>query len=83
MEPARHALGALLTEQGRSEEAVAVYEANLARYPDNGWALHGLAEGLRKLGRTDEASDAQARFETAWADADTVIPGSCFCRTKT
>jgi tetratricopeptide (TPR) repeat protein len=82
MEPARHALGALLTEQGRYEEAIAVYEANLARYPENGWALHGLAEGLQRLGRDDEAAIAQARFQAAWADADTVIPGSCFCRTK-
>ena len=82
MEPARHALGALLTEQGRSEEAVAVYQANLERYPNNGWALHGLAEGLRKLGRHDEAAEVQAKFEQAWEGADTVIPGSCFCRTK-
>jgi tetratricopeptide (TPR) repeat protein len=83
MEPARHALGALLTEQGRFDEAVAVYQANLARYPDNGWALHGLAEGLERLGRDEEATAAQARFDAAWADADTVIPGSCFCRTGT
>jgi len=82
MEPARHALGALLTEQGRYEEAISVYEANLARYPENGWALHGLAEGLQKLGREEEAADAQARFKAAWAGSDTVIPGSCFCRTK-
>ena len=83
MEPARHALGALLTEQKRFEEAVSVYEANLARYPENGWALHGLAEGLERLGRDEEATAAQARFDAAWADADTVIPGSCFCRTGT
>ncbi len=83
MEPARHALGALLTEQKRYEEAVSVYEANLARYPENGWALHGLAEGLRGLGRSDEADAVQARFQTAWDDADVVIPGSCFCRTQT
>jgi tetratricopeptide (TPR) repeat protein len=82
MEPARHALGALLTEQGHYEEAAAVYEANLARYPENGWALHGLAECLRRLGRKDEAKAAQARFEKAWAGSDTKIPGSCFCRTK-
>jgi tetratricopeptide (TPR) repeat protein len=82
MEPARHALGALLTEQGRYEEAVAVYEANLARYPNNGWALHGLAEGLRGLGRAEEAAAAQAEFDTAWAGSDTAIPGSCFCRTR-
>ena len=80
MEPARHALGALLTEQRRYEEAVAVYEANLARYPNNGWALHGLAESLEGLGRKEAAAAAQARFERAWADSDTVIPGSCFCK---
>ena len=55
---------------------------NLARYPDNGWALHGLAECLRRLGRSEEAEAVQARFDTAWADSDTIIPGSCFCRTK-
>ena len=82
MEPARHALGALLTEQKRYEEAVAVYEANLERYPENGWALHGLAEGLRGLGRAEEAEAVQARFQAAWTDADVVIPGSCFCRTE-
>jgi tetratricopeptide (TPR) repeat protein len=82
MEPARHALGALLTEQRRFEEAIEVYEANLARYPENGWALHGLHECLLRLGRKDEAAAAQARFDAAWADSDTVIPGSCFCRTK-
>jgi len=82
MEPARHALGALLTEQGHYEEAAEVYRANLARYPENGWALHGLAECLRGLGRTAEAADVQARFAQAWARSDTVLPGSCFCRTK-
>ena len=82
MEPARHALGALLVEQGKHEEAVSVYQANLARYPENGWALHGLAESYSKLGREKEAADARARFEKAWAEADTKIPGSCFCRTK-
>jgi tetratricopeptide (TPR) repeat protein len=81
MEPARHALGALLTEQGRYEEALAVYEANLARYPENGWALHGMAECLRGLGLPDAARSAEARFQKAWARADTKIPGSCFCRT--
>ena len=83
MEPARHALGALLTEQGRYQEAVEVYLANLERYPENGWALHGLAECLQELGRQAEAADARARFERAWVRSDTTIPGSCFCRTGT
>ena len=82
MEPARHALGALLTAQGRYEEGVAVYRANLERYPDNGWALHGLAECLRGLGRDDEAEEIEARFEEAWARADVTIPGSCYCRIE-
>jgi tetratricopeptide (TPR) repeat protein len=83
MEPARHALGALLTEQGRYEEATKVYERNLERYPENGWALHGLAECMRSLGDAEKAADYEARFEKAWARSDTVIPGSCFCKTVT
>ena len=81
MEPARHALGALLTEQGHFDEALAVYERNLERYPENGWALHGLAECLRGQGRETEADDVEARFEAAWVRSDIAIPGSCFCRT--
>ena len=80
MEPARHALGALLTEQGRFEEAMAVYARNLERYPENGWALHGLAECAEGLGRMREAKEFRARFEKAFAGADIEIPGSCFCK---
>jgi len=82
MEPARHALGALLVDQGRFAEAREVYEADLVRYPENGWALNGLAECLAGLGREREAAEASARFERAWARADTEIPGSCFCRVR-
>jgi len=82
MEPARHALGALLTEQKRYAEAERVYRRNLKRYPENGWALHGLAECLDGLGRPEEAKAVRARFEKAWARADTEIPGSCFCKTS-
>ncbi len=81
MEPARHALGALLTERGRFTAAEQVYRANLERYPENGWALHGLAECLAELGRHAEAEQMRARFAKAWAHADVEIPGSCFCRT--
>ncbi|QDU68122.1 tetratricopeptide repeat protein [Engelhardtia mirabilis] len=80
MEPVRHALGALLTEQGHYVEAEAVYRENLRRYPENGWALHGLAECLRGQGRTAEAARVQERFDAAWKRSDVVIPGSCFCK---
>jgi tetratricopeptide (TPR) repeat protein len=82
MEPARHALGALLVDQGRHAEALAVYERDLERYPENGWALFGLAECLTGLGREREAADVRRRFERAWARADVEIPGSCFCRVR-
>ena len=53
MQPARHALGALLLEQGEIERAEAVYREDLGfdssvirarRHPNNVWSLHGLAE---------------------------------------
>ena len=45
MQPPRHALGALLLEQGEVVEAATVFAADLAAHPGgNVWALHGLAE---------------------------------------
>ncbi len=82
MEPVRHALGALLLEQGRVEEAEAVYRQDLRVHPDNGWALHGLAECLGLTGRPAEAMEVDKRFRQAWANSDLEIKASCFCRTK-
>jgi tetratricopeptide (TPR) repeat protein len=90
MQPVRHALGALLLEQGRVEEAAAVYEGDLgldgtlsrpAQHPDNVWSLHGYVECLQRLGRHDEAAPMQARLDLAVARADEGIGSSCFCRT--
>ena len=56
---AAHALGALLLEQGRVEQAAAVYKADLGKddslvrpsqHPDNVWSLHGYAECCERLG---------------------------------
>lgn len=81
MQPVRHALGALLLQVGRVADAELVYREDLARHAENGWALHGLAECLRRQGKTDEATAVGARFERAWTRADTQLRGSCFCRT--
>jgi tetratricopeptide (TPR) repeat protein len=89
MQPVRHALGALLLEQGRVDEAVAVYRADLGlestlsrvkRHPDNVWSLHGYVECLRRLGRHNELKSAQLRLDLAAARADARIAASCFCR---
>jgi len=81
MQPVRHALGALLLEQGRLEEAEAVYRRDLELHPGNGWSLHGLAECLSRSGRKAEAETVRSQFGDAWSRADTKIKASCFCRT--
>ena len=89
MQPPRHAYGALLLEQGRVEDAAAVYSADLGvddtlprahRHPKNVWALHGYHECLVKLGRTAEAQNVNEMLKRAAADADVPIISSCFCR---
>jgi hypothetical protein len=65
------------------EAAIAFFQrADLALHPGNGWAIHGLAECLRRTGRAEEAADVDRRFESAWARADIEIKGSCYCRTR-
>ncbi len=83
MQPVRHALGALLLEQGQVAEAEAVYRADLARHPGNGWALTGLAECLERGGHPAEAGQVRAQFAKAWRGADTPVAASCFCRLET
>jgi len=83
LQPVRHALGALLLEQGQVEEAEQVYRADLVHHPENGWALHGLAECLRRSDRADEAAKVQERFTRSWSHADIPLAASCYCRLKT
>jgi tetratricopeptide (TPR) repeat protein len=47
MQPARHALGALLLEQKNLQEAEKVYREDLKAHPNNCWSLQGLEECLR------------------------------------
>ncbi|MGI9508034.1 MAG: hypothetical protein ACR2QJ_01635 [Geminicoccaceae bacterium] len=91
MQPTRHALGALLLEQNRVEEAEAVYRADLGlddtlaracQHPDNVWSLHGLHECMTRLGKTDEARFVKLRLDLAEARADAPIRASCFCRLE-
>jgi tetratricopeptide (TPR) repeat protein len=76
--PVRQALGAVLLQAGRAREAEQVYRDDLARNPDNGWSLFGLAESLRAQGKAAEAAQAGARFQKAWAKADVKLTASRF-----
>jgi tetratricopeptide (TPR) repeat protein len=79
MMPVRHALGALLLEQRRLDEAEAVYTKDLQMHPDNGWALKGLCDCLKLEGRDQEAKYTEALFRKAWSRSDTPLNASCFC----
>jgi tetratricopeptide (TPR) repeat protein len=77
--PVRHALGATLMDAHRYAEAEAVYRQDLARYPENGWSLYGLALSLRAQNKTAEAALVGTRFEKSWQHADVKLSSSCFC----
>jgi tetratricopeptide (TPR) repeat protein len=76
--PVRHSLGAALLKAGRYAEAEKVYRKDLRRFPENGWALFGLAQALRAQGKKDEATATEARFRKAWPDTDVTLTASRF-----
>lgn len=91
MHPPRHALGALLSEQGYYDEAEEVYREDLglvgkiqrcAQHPDNVWALHGLVECLEKRGAGDELSKFRERLAQAMRKTDVLVTSSCMCRRE-
>jgi len=91
MQPTRHALGALLLEQGRVAEAEAVYRSDLGldgklsracQHLDNLWSLHGLHECLTRRGEAAEAALIKQRLDLAMARSEVPVKASCFCRMK-
>ncbi|UWQ89598.1 tetratricopeptide repeat protein [Rhodobacteraceae bacterium M382] len=88
MQPTRHALGALLFEQGRVAEAEAVYREDLGLggslsrasiHPDNVWSLKGLHDCLVARGDTIELPQIKQRLDLAQSRADAGIRASCGC----
>lgn len=89
MQPARHALGALLMVQGQLEEAEAVYRADLGldqslsracQHPGNLWSLHGLHECLVQRGEAVEVLLVKQQLDQALSRAEVTINASCYCR---
>ncbi|KAI0902757.1 TPR domain protein [Ustulina deusta] len=92
MQPPSHALGALLTEQGRYSDALEIYEEDLGfggslpralQHPNNVWSLHGYHECLTKLGNLEKAATIKKQLANAIENADVPIKSSCFCRLQT
>ncbi len=91
MQPTRHALGALLMEAQKFDEAEAVYRADLGldgtlarpcQHPRNVWSLHGLHECLVRRGELTEARHIKLQLDQAAARATVPIRASCYCRSK-
>jgi len=89
MHPPRHALGALLAEQGHFDEAGDVFRTDLglnnnlhrcAQHPDNVWALLGLVECLRQRGDAHELREFETKLAIAMAKTDIPISSACLCR---
>jgi tetratricopeptide (TPR) repeat protein len=53
--PIRHAWGAALLKANRPAAAEVVYREDLKRFPENGWALYGLAQALRARGAAPDS----------------------------
>jgi tetratricopeptide (TPR) repeat protein len=91
MHPPRHALAALLAEQGYYAEAEQIYRDDLgltdriqrcSQHPDNVWALRGLAECLEIRAASTELASVRTKLGSATALADVPINSSCLCRTN-
>ncbi|KAI5369685.1 Putative tetratricopeptide-like helical domain superfamily [Septoria linicola] len=90
MQPPRHALGALLLEQGHVREAAQEYKADLGldeslpralRHPNNIWAMVGYHECLSRLGEETEAGRVQLQLDELSGNTDVGVVSSCYCRT--
>ena len=88
MQPVRHALGALLLEQGRVAEAEAAFRADLGLggsvsrasvHPNNVWALRGLHDCLAARGEAAERGIIAQKLAIAEARADAPIRAACGC----
>ncbi|MDG1999708.1 MAG: hypothetical protein P8I79_11270 [Amylibacter sp.] len=90
MQPTRHALGALLLEQGHVDEAEAIYREDLGLggelsraqiHPNNVWSLRGLNECLKAKGQGSSKESILIAQSLAFAEAraDRVVGASCFC----
>jgi tetratricopeptide (TPR) repeat protein len=89
MHPPRHALGALLLEQGHVGKAEQAYRADLGideilarplQHPNNVWSLHGYLECLQRTNQLSEAKTIKESLKHALALSGETITSSCYCR---
>jgi len=88
MQPTRHALGALLFEQGHFADAETIFREDLGlapglpracQHPDNVWALRGLYDCLIAQDKTGDAAHIKLRLDLGEARAGRPIKAACGC----
>jgi cytochrome c-type biogenesis protein CcmH/NrfG len=65
--PVRQSLGAVLVRLGKFEAAEDAFRTSLAKAPNNGWALFGLGEVYRRMGRKEATAEVTRRLDEVWA----------------
>jgi tetratricopeptide (TPR) repeat protein len=65
--PVGQSLAAVLLRLGELQAAEDAFRATLAQAPNNGWALYGLNEVYRRMGRAEAAAEVARRLDDAWA----------------
>jgi tetratricopeptide (TPR) repeat protein len=63
----RQSLGGVLVLAGELDRAEDAFRTSLARAPNNGWALYGLAQVYERRGDARAAAAVKKRFDGAWA----------------
>jgi predicted Zn-dependent protease len=61
----RQQLGRIQLAAGRWADAEKTFEADMQKFPENVWALRGLAESLTRQGKTAAAAAVQQRIQRA------------------
>ena len=88
MHPPRHALAALLQEQGQFDEALKVNKADLGldpavprccHHPNSIWSLKGYYDCLIALGHGEEAETLLPQLSRAQALSDFNVTSACCC----
>jgi tetratricopeptide (TPR) repeat protein len=72
----RNVLGGVYLRAGQPKAAEKVYREDLEVFPNNGWALFGLAQALRAQGKKAETAQVTAEFAKAWSRADLELTAS-------
>ena len=68
--PVRQSLGAAQLAMGQPDAARLSFMAALARAPNNGWALYGLAESQRQMNDRPAMRGTRAALDKAWLGSD-------------